>query len=565
MVKLISNTDSLQVRTKVLTEIVKDSDWSISKEQITNFFKILDPDDLLGGVELKNVKSLPIIDVVIDLTTKEVEFISDSYLKSKESDMLFSTARTNKFFIGQININRCKRSKLFLNSLKKDDNQEEEIFIVEDLNKFSGFINKKVSDLVKDNVTYFLKMIALEQVDTLVAYDKLLRLSFEYFKNVDIYFRFLPDQLLSKEERIYRFARDIRYLCSTNSEYLFDEVLKVFIGDKNNIFLPKELNFFDELSEAVKTLKDDVDFHFSEKIAGYLLLPTVSIPESFSFQDEAENVRIVDNVNRFFQSENYKELSKLFDSNELTPKLLLEMGLSMFKLLSKKLDNTDYYDNVVSKTRAREITLSYLPEVIFDVVSYFVRHYLYLEEFVDLCNVTQSELISFDSDSSKYSLTFFRNLNDSLQESLRILETEKGDDILEKTVYLDKDIHLNIDSFREHSERLTDISHAISQGKTIKLSKKSYCFVDLDKEDLLFIASNLTPRWGCLSTGQPSSILEIISNNPGSVIFKKEKDEMSKILEFYICGMKNNFFEFQSKENKFLESFFTILYQESKR
>ena len=503
--------------------------------------------------------------VVIDLTTKEVEFISDSYLQSKESDLLFSTARTNKFFIGQININRCKRSKLFLDSLKKDDNQEEEIFIVEDHNKFSDFINKKVSDLIKDKVTYFLKMIALEQVDTLVAYDKLLRLSFEYFKNVDVYFRFLPDQLLSKEERIYRFARDIRYLCSTNSEYLFDEVLKVFIGDKNNIFLPKELNFFDELSEAVKTLKDDVDFHFSEKIAGYLLLPTVSIPESFSFQDDAENVQIVDNVNHFFQSENYKELFKLFYSNELTPKFLLEMGLSMFKLLSKKLDDSNYYDNVVGKTRAQEITLSYLPEVIFDVVSYFVRHYLYLEEFVDLCNVAQSELISFDSDSSKYSLTFFRNLNDSLQESLRILETENGDDVLEKTLCLDKDIHLNIDSFREHSERLTDISHAISQGKTIKLSKKSYCFVDLDKEDLLFITSNLTPSWKCLSTGQPSSILEIISNNPGSVIFKKEKDEMSKVLEFYISGIKNNFFEFQSKEKKFLESFFTILHQESKR
>lgn len=564
MVKLISNTDSLQVRTKVLTEIVKDSDWSISKEQITNFFKILDPDDLLGGVELKNVKSLPIIDVVIDLTTKEVEFISDSYLKSKESDMLFSTARTNKFFIGQININRCKRSKLFLNSLKKDDNQEEEIFIVEDLNKFSGFINKKVSDLVKDNVTYFLKMIALEQVDTLVAYDKLLRLSFEYFKNVDIYFRFLPDQLLSKEERIYRFARDIRYLCSTNSEYLFDEVLKVFIGDKNNIFLPKELNFFDELSEAVKTLKDDVDFHFSEKIAGYLLLPTVSIPESFSFQDDAENVHIVDNINHFFQSENYKELFKLFNSNELTPKFLLEIGLSMFKLLSKKLDDS-YYNNIVSKTRAKEITLSYLPEVIFDIVSYFVRHHLYLEEFVELCNATQSELISFDSDSSKYSLTFFRNLNDSLQESLQILETENGDAILEKTLHLDKDIHLNIDSFKEHSERLTDISHAISQGKTIKLSKKSYCFVDLDKEDLLFITSNLTPSWKCLSTGQSSSILEIISNNPDSVIFKKEKDEMSKLLEFYIYGLNNNFFELQSEEKRFLEIFFTILHQESKR
>lgn len=236
----------------------------------------------------------------------------------------------------------------------------------------------------------------------------------------------------------------------------------------------------------------------------------------------------------------------------------------MFKLLSKKLDDS-YYNNVVSKTRAQEITLSYLPEVIFDVVSYFVRHHLYLEEFVDLCNATQSELISFDSDSSKYSLTFFRNLNDSLQESLRILETEEGDDVIEKTLYLDKDIHLNIDSFREHSERLTDISHAISQGKTIKLSKKSYCFVDLDKEDFLFIASNLTPNWKCLSTGQPSSILEIISSNPGSVIFKKEKDEMSKVLEFYISGIRNNFFEFQSTEKKFLESFFTILHQESKR
>lgn len=564
MVKLISSPDSLQVRTKVLTEIVKDRKWSISKEQINNFQKILDPEGRWSDVELKNVKSLPVVDVVIDLTTKEVEFISDSYLQSKESDMLFSTARTNKFFIGQIKINRCKRSKLFLESLKKDDNQEKEIFVVEDHNKFSDFINKKISDLVKDKVTYFLKMIALEQVDTLVAYDKLLRLDFEYFKNIDVYFRFFPDQLLSKEERIYRFARDIRYLCSTNSEYLFDEVLKVFIGDKNNIFLPKELNFFDELSEAVKTLKDDVDFHFSEKIAGYLLLPTVSIPESFSFQDDAENVHIVDNVNRFFQSENYKELFKLFYSNELTPKFLLEMGLSMFKLLSKKLDDS-YYNNVVSKTRAQEITLSYLPEVIFDVVSYFVRHHLYLEEFVDLCNATQSELISFDSDSSKYSLTFFRNLNDSLQESLRILETEEGDDVIEKTLYLDKDIHLNIDSFREHSERLTDISHAISQGKTIKLSKKSYCFVDLDKEDFLFIASNLTPSWKCLSTGQPSSILEIISSNPGSVIFKKEKDEMSKVLEFYISGIRNNFFEFQSTEKKFLESFFTILHQESKR
>lgn len=229
MVKLISSPDSLQVRTKVLTEIVKDRKWSISKEQIANFFKILDPEDRLSGVELKNVKSLPVVDVVIDLTTKEVEFISDSYLQSKESDLFFSTERTNKFFIGQININRCKRSKLFLDSLKKDDNQEEEIFIVEDHNKFSDFINKKVTDLVKDKVTYFLKMIALEQVDTLVAYDKLLRLSFEYFKNVDVYFRFLPDQLLSKEERVYRFARDIRFLCSTSSEYLFDEILKTFI------------------------------------------------------------------------------------------------------------------------------------------------------------------------------------------------------------------------------------------------------------------------------------------------------------------------------------------------
>ena len=565
MVKLISDTDYLQVRTKVLTEIVKDRKWSIPKEQINNFQKILDPEGRWSGVELKNVKSLPVVDVVIDLITKEVEFISDSYLQSKESDLLFSTARTNKFFIGRININRCKRSKLFLDSLKKDDNQEKEIFVVEDHNKFSDFINKKVSDLVKDNVTYFLKMIALEQVDTLVAYDKLLRLDFEYFKNVDIYFRFLPDQLLSKKERIYRFARDIRFLCSTNSEYLFEEILKVFVGDMNNIFLPKDLNFPDELSEAVKILTEDVDFHFTEKIAGYLLLPTVSLPESFSFQDNAENVQIVDNVNHFFKSENYKELSKLFYSNELTPKFLLEMGLSMFKLLSKKLADGSYYDNVVSKTRAQEITISYLPDVIFDVVSYFVRHHLYLEEFVDLCNATQSELISFDSDSSKYSLTFFRNLNDSLQESLRILETEEGDDVIEKTLYLDKDIHLNIDSFREHSERLTDISHAIDQGKTIKLSKKSYCFVDLNKEDLLFIASNLTPSWGCLSTGQANSILEVISNNPGSVIFKKEKDEMSKVLEFYIIGMKNNFFDFQSKESKFLESFFTILYQESKR
>ena len=62
MVKLISNKDSLQVRTKVLTEIVKDRKWSISKEQINNFQKILDPEGRWSDVELKNVKSLPVVD-----------------------------------------------------------------------------------------------------------------------------------------------------------------------------------------------------------------------------------------------------------------------------------------------------------------------------------------------------------------------------------------------------------------------------------------------------------------------------------------------------------------------
>lgn len=62
MVKLISSPDSLQVRTKVLTEIVKDRKWSISKEQINNFQKILDPEGRWSDVELKNVKSLPVVD-----------------------------------------------------------------------------------------------------------------------------------------------------------------------------------------------------------------------------------------------------------------------------------------------------------------------------------------------------------------------------------------------------------------------------------------------------------------------------------------------------------------------